>query len=71
MNMPDARKALSSLSIEDNVQIVFLDEKQLYTNVPVRDAVEIALREFFSSKLAPEIPRSVMKNFLRLLVTNF
>ena len=69
-NMQDARKDLGSLSLEDNVQIVFLDEKQLYTNVPVGDAVEIALREFFSGKLAPEIPRSAMKNLLKLLVTN-
>ena len=40
----DARKALESLTLEDYEQIVSLDIKNLYTNVSVGEAIEIALR---------------------------
>ena len=66
----DARKALESLILEDDEQIVSLDLKSLYTNVPVGEAIEIDLRELYSSNLAPDIPRSAMKSSLGLVVTN-
>ena len=69
-NTQDARKALESLTLEDDEQIVSLDVKSLYTNVPVGEAIEIALRELYSSNLAPDIPRSAMKSLLKLAVTN-
>ena len=64
-NMHDARRALESLSLslEYNEQIVSLDVKNLYTKVPVGEATKIALKELHFSNLAPEIPRSAMKNF--------
>ena len=43
----------------------------MYTNVPVREAIEIALRELFSVNLAPDIPRSAMKSLVKLEVPNF
>ena len=48
----------------------YLDVKSLYTNVPVEEAIEIALRELHSSNLAPDISRSAMKILLKLAVTN-
>ena len=69
-NTQDARKALESLTLEDDEQIVSLDVKSLYTNVPVGEAIEIALRDLYSSSLAPDIPRSAMKSLLKLAVTN-
>ena len=48
-NTQDARKALESLTLEDDEQIVSLDVKSLYTNVPVGEAIEIALRELFQA----------------------
>ena len=51
-------------------QIVSLDVKRLYTNVPVGEAIKIALRELYSSNLAPEITRSAMKRLLKLAVKN-
>ena len=69
-NTKDARKALESLTLEDDEQIVSLDVKSLYTNVPVGESIEIALRELYLSNLAPDIPRSAMKSLLKLAVTN-
>ena len=54
---------------EDDL-VVSLDVKNLYTNVTVEEAIEIALRELYSSDEVPEIPRSAMKSLLRLAVTN-
>ena len=69
-NTQDARKSLESLDLEDDEQIVSLDVKSLYTNDPVGEAIEIALRDLDSSNLAPDIPRSAMKSLLKLAVTN-
>ena len=38
--------------------------------MPVGEAVEIALKEIYSNNLAPEIPRSAMKNLLKHAVTD-
>ena len=69
-NTQDARKALKSLTLENGEQIVSLDVKSLYTNVPVEEAIEIALRKLYSNNLAPDNPRSAMKSLLKLAVTN-
>ena len=66
----DARKALESLTLEDDEQMVSLDVKRLYTIVPVGEAIEIALRGLYSGNLAPDIARSAIKNLLKLAVTN-
>ena len=50
--------------------VYFLDVKSLYTNVPDENAIEIALKEMYSSEEAPETPKSAMKSLLRLAVTN-
>ena len=63
-------KALESLTLENDEQIVCLDVKSLYANVPVGEAIEIALRELYLGNLAPDIPRSAMKSLLKLAVTN-
>ena len=39
-------------------------------NVPVHEAIEIAFRELYSSEEVPVIPRTAMKNLLRLAVPN-
>ena len=67
-NTQDAREALESL--ENDELILSLDVKSCYTNVPVGETVEIALRELYSSNLAPDFSRSAMKKLLKLAVTN-
>ena len=59
--MQDATKALESLS---------LDVESLYRKMVVSEAKEIALKELYSSNLAPEIPKSAMKSLLQLAVPN-
>ena len=61
---------LESRSLKDSEQIVTLDVKRLYNNLPVREAIEIALRELYSRNLVPQMLRSEMKCLLRLTVTN-
>ena len=67
--MQDARKALESLTLEDDEQIVYLDKKSLYTNVPVGEAIEIALRKLYLNNPAPDIPRSAMECLLTLALS--
>ena len=69
-NTQKAREALESLTLEDDEQIVSLDVKGSYNNVPDGEVIEIALRELYLSNLAPYIPRSAMKKLLKLAVTN-
>ena len=66
----DARRKLGSIKLCPGESIVSLDVKSLYTNVPVNEAIEIALRSLYSSAHAPEILRSTLKTILKLAVTN-
>ena len=66
----NARKALESLILEDDEQVVSLDVKSLYINVPVGEAKKIALRELYSSNLAPDISSSA-KKFVKACSENF
>ena len=66
----DARRKLGSIIQGPDESIVSLDVKSLYTNVPVNEAIEIALRIQYSSAHAPEMSRSTLKTLLKLAVTN-
>ena len=68
-NSKDARAALEATKLDEDELVVSLDVKSLYTNVPVEEAIEIALK-LYSSDEVPEIPRSAMKSLLRLAVSN-
>ena len=69
-NSKDAGAALEATKLDEDELVVSLDVKSLYTNVPVEEAIEIALKELYSSDQVPEIPRSAMKSLLSLAVTN-
>ena len=66
----DASAALEAIKSDEDELVVSFDVKSLYTNVPVEEAIEIALKELYSSGEVPEMSRSVMKSLLRLAVTN-
>ncbi|XP_075241616.1 uncharacterized protein LOC142336591 [Convolutriloba macropyga] len=66
----DARAALEATKLDDDELVVSLDVKSLYTNVLDEEAIEIALKELYSSDEVPEIPRSAMKSLSRLAVTS-
>ena len=69
-NSNDARAALEATKLDEDELLVSLDVKSLYTNVPVEEAIEIALKDLYSSDKVPEIPRSAMKSLLRPAVAN-
>ena len=69
-NSKDARAALEATKLDEYELVVYLNVKSLYTNVSVEEAIEIALKELYSSDEVPEIPRSAMKSLLRLAVKN-
>ncbi|XP_075247191.1 uncharacterized protein LOC142340502 [Convolutriloba macropyga] len=67
----DARAALEAIKLNEVELVVSLDVKSLYTNVPVEGAIEIALKELYSSDEISEIPRSAMKSLLRLAICSY
>ena len=69
-NSKDARAALETTKLDEDELVVSLDVKSLYTNVPVEEAIEIALKDLYSSDEVPEIPSSATKSLLRPAVTN-
>ena len=54
----DARKELELIVLDDNEPIVSLDIKRFHTNMPVSEAIGIALICLHSSDHAPDIERS-------------
>ena len=69
-NTNDARKNLQQIKLEKDEQIQSLDVKSLYPNVPVKEAINIALRSLYARDNKPDIPRTKMKRLLELAVTN-
>ena len=43
--------------------------KSLYTNVPLKEAIEIALQKLYSQESPPEIQRATMKRLLNMAVS--
>ena len=43
--------------------------KKLYTNVPLKEAIEIALQKLYSQESPPEIQRATMKRLLNMAVS--
>ena len=56
----DARTELEQIVLNENEQIISLDVKILYTNVPVSEAIKIVLR-CFDCDHATDIERSTLK----------
>ena len=64
-----AREKLETLELEANEQIVSLKVKNLYTSVPVSEAIELILRCLYSSYILPDIERSTLKLLLKPAIT--
>ena len=69
-NTNDARKTLEQIKLDKDEQILSLDIKSLDTNVPVKEAGNIALQLLYARDDKPDIPRTTMKRLLKLAVTN-
>ena len=68
-NSLDARKILESTNLEPNVNLISLDVKSLYTNVPLKEAIDIALRKLHEQDEPPSIARKTMKRLLNMAVS--
>ena len=61
-NTQMAREILEKTELDSDESIIFLDVKSLYTNVPLKEAVERALR-LYEQFNPPETSRKTMKNY--------
>ena len=68
-NTQMAREILEKTELDSDERIISLDVKSLYTNVPLNEAVEIALRRLYEQVNSPETSRKTMKKLLNLAVS--
>ena len=68
-NSLDAREFLESTNLEPNENLISLDVKSLYTNVPPKEAIDIALRKMYEQYETPSVARKTMKRLLNMVVS--
>ena len=68
-NTQMAREILEKTDLNSDESIISLDVKSLYTNVPLKEAVEIAQRRLFEQVNPPETSRNTMKKLLIFAVS--
>ena len=64
-----AREVLEKTELDSDESIISLDVKSLYTNVPLEEAVEKALRRLYEQVNPPETSSKTMKKLLNLAVS--
>ena len=62
-NTQMAGKILEKSKLDSHVSVISLDVKNLYNNVLLKEAVEIALRRLYELNNPPETSRITMKNY--------
>ena len=65
----NARRELESIKVGLLRASFSLDVRSLYTNVPVNEAIELALSKLYNSDQVHEMPTSTLKTLLKLAVT--
>ena len=68
-NSLDAREILESTNLEPNESLISLDVMSLYTNVPLKEAIDIALRKLYEQDEPPSNARKTMKRLLNMAVS--
>ena len=68
-NTEEARETIENIALDPDETIISLDVKSLYTNIPVKEAIEIALQKLYSQESPPEIQRATMKRLLSMAVS--
>ena len=68
-NTQMAREILEKTELDSDESIISFDVKSLYTNVPLKEAVEIAPRRLYEQVNPPETSRKTMKKLLNLAVS--
>ena len=68
-NTKDAREIIENIALDPDEAIISLDVRSLYTNVPLKEAIEIALQKLYSQGSPTEIQRATMKRLLIMAVS--
>ena len=63
------RETNENIALDSDETIISLDVKSLYTNVPLKEAIEIALLKLYSQESPPEIQRATRKRLLNMAVS--
>ena len=69
-NTEAARVMIKNTNLDSDESIIFLHVKKLYTNVPLKDVINIALKTLNSQNELPDLSRSTRKRFLFMAVSN-
>ena len=64
-----AREILKKSELDSDEKIISLDIKSLYNNVPLKEAVEKALRKLYEQVNHPKTSRKNLKKLLNLTVS--
>ena len=70
-NTQMAREILEKSELDSDESMISPGVKSLYTNVPLKEAVEIALRRLYEQVNPPETSRKTMKKLLNLAVSKY
>ena len=68
-NTKEAREKIENIALDPDETIISLDVKSLYTNVPLKEAIKIALQKLYSQESPPEIQRATMKRLLNMAIS--
>ena len=68
-NTKNTRETIENIALDPDETIISLDVKSLYTNAPLKEAMEIALQKLYSQESSPEIQRATMKTLLNIAVS--
>ena len=61
--------SLESIGLEPNENVIILDVKSLYTNFPLKESKDIALRKLYEQDQPASIARKTMKRLLHMAVS--
>ena len=65
-NTQMAREIIENLDLDYNESIIYLDVKSLYHNVPLKEAIDIALKKLYEQTSPPKLARGTMKKLLNM-----
>ena len=69
-NPEPVRVMIENRNLDSDESIMSLDVKNLYTKVPHKDVIDIALKTLYSKNELPDLSRSTRKRFLYMAVSN-
>ena len=69
-NTTITRELITEVELAGDEQLVSRDVTSLYTNVPVADAIEIAVQKVYLQNEPPPLQKEVFKRLLQLAVSN-